>query len=283
MAIATALLVQTLLIGGLFYERHRRRYAEATSRQHMSQLAHVNRRATAGEMSASIAHEVKQPLTGISTNGHAALNWLTKATPDLDKARAAIQRMIDAAHRAGDIVETIRLMFKKSDGEQFALNANELVEEVLALLRGDLGRQGILVQAHLRADLPEIVGNQVQLQQVMLNLFINAAEAMRSTTGRAPVLRVTSDRQEPHGIVITVEDTGPGIEPENIERIFEPFYTTKSEGMGMGLAICRSIVEAHGGRLFATPGSSCGLALHIALPIGGTQKIGAGAADAALG
>jgi signal transduction histidine kinase len=285
-AIATALLVQTLLIGGLFYERHRRHYAEAASRQHMSELAHVNRRATAGEMSASIAHEVMQPLTAISTNGGAALRWLTKATPDLVQARAALQRMVDAAHRAGDIVETIRLMFKKSDGERFALNVNELIEEVLTLLRRDLGRQGILVETRLGADLHEIVASRVQLQQVMLNLFINAAEAMRSTTDRDRVLRVTSDRQEPPGTLITVEDTGPGMEPENIERIFKPFYTTKSEGMGMGLAICRSIVEAHGGRLFATPGRLCGLALHIALPagaIGGTQKIRAGATDAALG
>jgi C4-dicarboxylate-specific signal transduction histidine kinase len=213
------------------------------------------------------------------------LRWLTKATPDLVEVRAALQRMVDAAHRAGDIVDTIRLMFKKSDGERFALNANELIEEVLTLLRGDLGRQGILVETRLGADLPEIVASRVQLQQVMLNLFINAAEAMRSTTDRDRVLRVTSDRQEPPGILIAVDDTGPGIEPENIERIFKPFYTTKSEGMGMGLAICRSIVEAHGGHLFATPGRSCGLALHIALPagaIGGTQKIGAGAADAAL-
>ena len=274
-----------LLIGGLFYERHRRRYAEAASREHMSELAHVNRSATAGELSASIAHEVKQPLAAITANGGAALRWLAKATPDLGEARAALQRMVDAAHHAGDIIHTVRLMFKKSDGERFAVNANALIKDVLTLLRGDLERRRILVETRLRADPPEIVASRVQLQQVILNLVINAAEAMHSTTDRDRVLRVTSERQEATGILITVEDTGPGIEPENIERIFKPFYTTKSEGMGMGLAICRSIVEAHGGRLFATPGPSCGLALHIALPadaIGGTQKAGAEPADSTL-
>ena len=201
------------------------------------ELTHANRVATMGQQTASIAHEVKQPLAAISSNGSAALRWLTKTTPDLNEARAALQRIVDAARHAGDIVDTIRLMFKKSDGERFALNANALIEEVLTLLRGDLERRRILVETRLRADPPEIVASRVQLQQVILNLIINAAEAMHSTTDRDRVLRVTSERQEATGILITVEDTGPGIEPENIERIFKPFYTTKSSGMGMGLAI----------------------------------------------
>lgn len=257
------------------------REREQRSREMQRELAHANRVATLGQHTASIAHEVRQPLAAISSNGSAALRWLTKATPDLDEAREALQRIVDAAQNAGDIIDTIRLMFKKSDGERFALNANALIEEVLTVLRGDLERRRILVETRLRAALPEIVASRVQLQQVILNLVINAAEAMHSTTDRDRVLRVTSDRQEPTGILITVEDTGPGIEPENIERIFKPFYTTKSEGMGMGLAICRSIVEAHGGRLFATPGRSCGLAMQISLPASTTLGAGRVEAEAA--
>jgi C4-dicarboxylate-specific signal transduction histidine kinase len=191
------------------------REREQRSLEMQRELTHANRVATMGQQTASIAHEVKQPLAAISANGSAALRWLTKATPDLNEARAALQRIVDAARHAGDIVDTIRLMFKKSDGERFALNANVLIEEVLTLVRGDLERRRILVETRLRADSPEIVASRVQLQQVILNLVINAAEAMQSTTDRDRVLRITSDRQEPTGILITIEDTGPGIEPEN--------------------------------------------------------------------
>jgi signal transduction histidine kinase len=265
-AIAGALLVQTLLIIGLLYERRLRRYAEATSRQQMSELARMNRTATAGELSASIAHEVKQPLAAITANGSAALRWLAKATPDLSEARAALERIVDNARHAGSVIDTIRSMFKKSDGERVTLNANALIEEVLALVRRDLERRRIFVETRLRSNLSQIVANQVQLQQVMLNLLVNAAEAMDSTTDHDRVLRITSDQQQPFGIVITVEDSGPGIEPENIERIFERFYTTKPGGMGMGLAICRSIIEAHEGRLSAAPGRLGGLTMQISLP-----------------
>jgi signal transduction histidine kinase len=281
-AIATALLMQMLLIVALFYERHRRRCAEAASREHMSELAHMNRTATAGQLSATIAHEVRQPLAAISANVSAGLRWLTKAPPDLGEARAAFARIVGAVTHANDVIDTIRSMFKKGDGERFALNANALIEEVLALVRSDLQRRTVLVETRLGAGLPEIVANRVQLQQVILNLIANAIEVMASTSDHDHVLRVTSDKQEPSGVLITVEDSGPGIEPENIERIFKPFYTTKPEGMGMGLAICRSIVESHGGRLFATPGRSRGLALHIELPARATvetRNVGAEAAD----
>jgi signal transduction histidine kinase len=281
--IATALLVQMFLIVGLFYERHRRRHAEATSRQHLSELAHMNRSATAGELSASIAHEVKQPLSAITANGSAALRWLAKATPDLDEARAALERIVDGARHAGEVIDTIRSMFRKSDDERQALKPNVLIEEVLTLLHGDFQRRGISIETRLRPGLPEIEANRVQLQQVFLNLLVNAAEAMDTVTDRARILKITLNRKEPSDILITIEDSGPGMEPENIERIFEPFYTTKPAGMGLGLAICRSIVEAHGGRMFAAPGRWYGLAVHISLPataISAVQKVGGGVADA---
>jgi C4-dicarboxylate-specific signal transduction histidine kinase len=265
-SIAGALLLQTLLIVGLFYERHRRRDAEAASRLHLSELAHMNRSSTAGELSASIAHEMLQPLAAIMTNGNAGLRWLANAAPNIDRARASIEGTIAAARHAGNVIHTIRSMFKKGHDEKVALNPNLLIEEVLELLHVNLRRRRISVETRLTADLPEIMGNRVQLQQVILNLLFNAVDAMNSGTDGNCMLKITASRQEPSGALITVEDSGPGVAPENMTRIFEPFYTTKPQGMGMGLTICRSIVEAHGGCLVATPSRLGGLAMQISLP-----------------
>jgi signal transduction histidine kinase len=265
LAIAAALLVQMSLIVGLFYERSRRRFAEVDSRRHLSELAHINRTATAGALSASIAHEIKQPLAAIAANGSAALRWLRRATPNLDEAQESMERVVGAAHRASDVIDTIRSMFKTSNQKKAALDINVLIEEVLAVLHTDFLRRKIIVQNRFGADLPTVMANRVQLQQVILNLCINAADAMDSLTDRGRVLKIMSERQS-SGVLITIEDSGVGVDPKNIERIFEPFYTTKSDGMGMGLSICRSIIEEHGGRLSATPGRSCGLAIQIALP-----------------
>jgi signal transduction histidine kinase len=263
--IAGGLLAQLLLIVGLLYERRRRRYAEVESRRRLSELAHINRSATAGELSASIAHEVRQPLASIAANGSAALRWLRRATPDLDEVQAALERVVGEAHRASDVLGTIRSMFKKSDQKKGAVDVNILVEEVLTVLHGELLQRRILVETRLGVGLPEVVANRVQLQQVILNLLVNAADAMNSVAERDRVLKVTSEKQNPASVLIKVEDSGPGVEPKDIERIFEPFYTTKTEGMGMGLAICRSIVESHGGRLTATPGHTCGLIMQVSL------------------
>jgi signal transduction histidine kinase len=210
------------------------------------------------------------------------LRWLRKATPDLGEAQKSLEHIVDAAHHANRAIEAIRTMFKKHDQEKVPFNVNGLIEEVLAFVAGDLRRRGILVDTRLRTDLPEITANRVQLQQVLLNLIGNAVDAMLSVTDRDRVLKVTSARQHPSNVLITIEDSGPGIESQNIERIFEPFYTTKFDGTGMGLSICRSIVQEHGGRLFATPGPSCGLAMQISLPASATdaaQKVGGGVAD----
>jgi C4-dicarboxylate-specific signal transduction histidine kinase len=200
------------------------------------------------------------------------LRWLAKATPDLGEARAAFQRIIDAAHRAGDVIDTIRSLFKKSDDEKIALNPSRLITEVLEVLRANLERQRILVETRVSTGLPEIMGNRVQLQQVILNLIVNAVDAIDSTTHGNRLLEITANRQGPAGVLITIEDSGPGMSTENIKRIFEPFYTTKPQGMGMGLTICRSIVESHGGRLVAARSLLGGLAMQVSLPATGNSR-----------
>ena len=260
------LLAQALLIVALFYERRRRRKAEAVSRERLSELAHMNRRRTAGELSASIAHEIKQPLTVIAASGSAGLRWIAKATPDLGEARMAFERVIDAALRAGNVIDTIRSMLKKSDDAKSALNCSRLITDVLEIARINLERRKISVETRLSTGLPKIMGSRVQLQQVILNLIVNGADALDPMTNSNRRLRITAARQEPSSVLITVEDSGPGMSPENIRRVFEPFYTTKPEGMGMGLTICRSIVEAHGGSLVAARSLLGGLAMQISLP-----------------
>jgi signal transduction histidine kinase len=264
--IAAALLFQTTLIIGLFYEHRHRRIAEAASRGAMGRLAHMNRVATAGELSASIAHEVNQPLAAIVANANAGLRFLGGATPDLDEARAALESVVSDGHRAGEVVGNVRAMFKKDNNEKAALDLNDLVQDVLGLMRGELQMQGIIVQTELNRLLPLVLGHSGQLQQVVLNLFRNAAEAMNSVSGRARVLRVKSAIHDPDGVLVSVGDSGTGIDPKNIERIFESFYTTKSQGMGMGLSICRSIIEAHHGRLWASADIDHGAVFNVLLP-----------------
>jgi signal transduction histidine kinase len=265
MLIAAALLLQTGLIIGLIHEHRRRRVAEVDARRRISELAHMNRVATAGAVSASIAHELNQPLAAITTSGSAGLRWLAKATPDLDEARAALKSVVEDGHRAGQLIGSIRGMYQKDDPGRSPLDVNELVREVLVLLRDQLSHHEIAIQTEPSPALPRVSGNRVQLQQVMLNVIMNAAEAMDAVKDRPRVLQVKTEPNEPSGVLITVQDSGPGIDPENIERIFDSFFTTKSHGMGMGLSICRSIVEAHDGRLWASTGTD-GAAFYMVLP-----------------
>jgi len=264
MLIAAALLLQTGLVIGLTHEHRRRRIAEIDARRRMSELAHMNRVATAGAVSASIAHELNQPLAAIALSGGAALRWLAKPTPDLDEARAALKSVVEDGHRAGQLIGSIRAMYQKDDSGRSPLDVNDLVREVMVLLRDQLNRHKIAIHTELFPAVPQVSGNRVQLQQVILNLVMNAAEAMDAVTDRPRVLRVKTEPSAP-SVMITVQDSGPGIDPENIERIFDAFVTTKCRGMGMGLAICRSIVEAHNGRLWASTGTD-GAAFHIVLP-----------------
>jgi hypothetical protein len=178
-------------------------------------------------------------LTGIAANGGAALRWLAKATPDIDKAREILQQIVNAAHHANHVLETIRSMFKKGEDHQqtVTLDINAVVGEVLALLSGDLRRRNISVETQLLEGLPRISGNQVQLQQVLLNLLVNAADAKDTVSNRERLLRMTSQKEGPSGVLVAIDDSGPGVPPEDIERIFKPFYTTKSHGMGMGFVV----------------------------------------------
>jgi signal transduction histidine kinase len=207
---------------------------------------------TGDAVSASIAHEVKQPLSGMITNADAGLRWLARATPHLDEAKAAFERIVADGHRAGAVIESIRAIFKKDAPNRTSLDINDLIGEALALMRGDLERHRILVQAERNAQVPQVRGDRIQLQHVLLNLITNAIDSMAAKDGTR-VLCVRSEVPEGGGAIVSVADTGIGIGSQDLERIFNPLFTTKSGGMGMGLSICRSIIEAHGGRLWVAP------------------------------
>jgi signal transduction histidine kinase len=199
------------------------------------------------------------------TNDGTGFRWLDRATPDVDEAKAALNQIVIAGHRAGTVIESIRAVFKKDVHNRTSLDLNELVREALALLRSELQTHGVSVQAEPDERLPRVDGDRSQLQQVLLNLVTNAIDSMAATNG-ARVLRVKSEVHDSGGVVVSVEDTGAGMDPKDIGRIFNPFFTTKSHGMGMGLAICRSIIERHGGRLLAIPNTSRGAIFQFMLP-----------------
>jgi signal transduction histidine kinase len=207
---------------------------------------------TGDAVAASIAHEVQQPLTGMVTNADAGLRWLDRSTPDLDEAKAAFKQIVADGQRAGAVIGSIRASFKKDARSTTSLDVNDLIGEALALTRGDLQKHRILVQAEPNAQLPQVRGDRIQLQQVLLNLITNAIDSMAAKDG-ARVLCVRSEVHDGRDVIVSVADTGTGIGSQDLERIFNPLFTTKSHGMGMGLSICRSIIEAHAGRLWVAP------------------------------
>jgi signal transduction histidine kinase len=267
LVVLAVLLTQTLLIAGLLLERRRRQTAEAEGRDHMLQLARMNRRTVAGEMSASIAHEINQPLAAIVSSGNAGLRWLSKKTPDLEEVAASLKRIVSDGHRASDVIKTVRAMVKQDTQERQQHEVNELVIEVLAFLRNELHRRQVSVRTSLTERLPLVSVDRVQMQQVVLNLILNAVDAMDAAPDRDKLLRIRTEATDADEVHILVEDNGTGIDPDKLDRIFEPFFTTKSEGMGMGLAICRSIVEAHGGTLTAAAAREHGAVFEITLPV----------------
>jgi PAS domain S-box-containing protein len=240
--------------------------AEEAARTAQSELAQVARLTAMGEMSASIAHEINQPLAAIVANGNAGLRWLANTAPDLDEVRATLKRIVSDGHRAGKVISGVRTIFKKDVQARGPIDVNDLIGEVLSLVRGELESRRVTVETEL-GQLPSMVADRAQLQQVILNLITNALDAMGAISDRPRVLRLRSERCEPGKIMVTVHDSGPGIEKKNIHRIFEPFFTTKSNGTGMGLSICRSVVESHGGQLMASHGHPYGAVFQIALPI----------------
>jgi signal transduction histidine kinase len=219
---------------------------------------------TGDAIAATIAHEVSQPLAAIITNADAGLLWLDRAMPDLDKGKAAFERIVADGHRAGAVIGNIRAIFKKDVRNRTSLDVNDLIGEALALVRGDLQKHRILVRGETNEQLPQVTGDRVQLQQVLLNLITNAIESM-AATDEPRVLCVKSDVHASGGVKVSVADTGTGIGSHDIDRIFDPLFTKKSDSMGMGLSICRSIIEAHNGRIWVTPNKPQGAVFQFVL------------------
>jgi signal transduction histidine kinase len=234
------------------------------------EIARVSRLATMGAMVASIAHEIRQPLAAVVANSHAGTRWLARQEPNLEEVRLALESIGENGHRANEVITSISAMFKKNPDRRVPVNVNEVVNDVINLSRGELQSRKISLHTKLAPDLPRVSGDPVQLREVLLNLTMNAAEAMNLTDSRVLVI---ASMLEGDGVKVTVEDSGIGIDAKHAERIFEAFFTTKTTGMGMGLAICRSIIASHDGRLWATPGNSRGTVFHVALPVGAKADV----------
>jgi PAS domain S-box-containing protein len=243
-----------------------RRHAEEGLRHAQEEFARVARLTTMGELLGSIAHEVNQPLAAIVANGDACLRWLNRDQPDLDEARHAISRIVRDAQRAGGVIRGLRALAKKSEPDLAKLDLNDAIREVLALTRSELLRHRVVLRTDLSADDRPVFGDRVQLQQVLLNLITNGVDAMSTVTDRPKVLAIKSESVEQDGMLVAVEDTGTGLDPATADRIFDAFFTTKPSGMGMGLSICRSIIDAHGGRFWASPRVPCGTVFRFIVP-----------------
>jgi len=229
-------------------------------------LAHANRITTMGQLTASIAHEVNQPIAAVVTNAQAALRWLNMQPPDPEEVRQALDRIVRNGRRAGDVIGRIRALVTNAPPRNDQLDINEVILEVIALTRSELRSSGTSLQTQLADGLPLILGDRIQLQQVMLNLIFNAVEAMSGSREGSRELLIRTEQGGRGGVLVAVQDSGPGLKPESVERLFEPFHTTKPGGMGMGLSICRSIIEAHGGRVWATTNIPQGAVLQFILP-----------------
>ena len=246
-------------------ESFERKHAEESLRESQAELARVSRLTTMGELTASLAHEVNQPIAAAVTNANTCLRWLGRDHPDVEEARAAAMRIVKDGTRAAEIVKRIRLLFKKSTPQRELVEVNEAIREMIVLLRSEATRYNITVRMELAADLPAIMGDRVQLQQVLMNLIVNSIDAMKEVDGPRE-LAVKSQRTEKEEVLVSVRDTGVGLPAEQTEQIFNAFFTTKPHGTGMGLRISRSIVESHGGRLWATDNSPRGASFHLVLP-----------------
>ena len=231
--------------------------------QLQADLAHTNRVSMLGELAASISHELKQPIAAAMANAQASLRWLKREQPDLDQACRSVEAIVKDEARAADIIDHLRSLYKKTPPQRESVAVNEIIGEMVLLLRGEANEYAVSIRTDLAADLPKITAERVQLQQVLMNLMLNGIEAMKETGG---VLTVKTERSECGQLMISVSDTGVGLPAEKAAEIFNAFFTTKSQGSGMGLAISRSIVEAHGGRLWATSNDGRGATFHFALP-----------------
>jgi C4-dicarboxylate-specific signal transduction histidine kinase len=220
-------------------------------------------------MSASIAHEVNQPLAAIVTNGEAGLRWLDREVPEIAEALDAIRQIVGEAHRASGVIRGIREFSRKAVPEMIQLDINDVIEEAIALVRHEALRHGVTIRLQPAPGLPMVRGNQIQLQQVIINLVINAVQAMATITDRERVLFIRTQRQDSDQVLVAVEDAGVGIEPGKADRLFSAFYTTKPDGLGMGLSICRSIIDAHGGRVWASRNTGPGMTFQFTISADG--------------
>jgi C4-dicarboxylate-specific signal transduction histidine kinase len=233
-----------------------------------TEFAHANRVMTMGELTASIAHEVNQPLAAIVSSGESCAAWLAKEPPNLEKARTAANRVVQAATQANEIVQRIRGLFKKNSMMAEAVDVNAVIEETLSFVAREAQRKNVDLRTELQARLPAVVADRVQLQQVILNLMVNGIEAMAGPDAEPKSLLIRSGLSNPRELSVSVGDSGPGVDPQHAGRLFSPFFTTKPHGIGMGLRISRSIIEAHGGRLWVGKGEPRGAVFSFILPIG---------------
>jgi C4-dicarboxylate-specific signal transduction histidine kinase len=265
----TVFLVATFLATGLIEMKRRaeesRTRTEEELREAHADLAHINRVTAMGELTASLAHEVRQPITAAVTDANTCMRWLSRDHPDVEEARAAASRVVKDVSRASEIITGIRQLFKKGAPQHELVDVNELIREMIVLLRSQGTRYSISMRTELAEDIPQIMGDHVQLQQVLMNLMINGIEAMKNVDGQRE-LSVKSQRAPDEQLMVSVSDTGVGLAPQQMDQIFNAFFTTKPHGTGMGLRISRSIVESHGGRLWATNNSSRGASFHLTLP-----------------
>jgi C4-dicarboxylate-specific signal transduction histidine kinase len=263
-------LVASLVITGLMEIKRRveeaRNRSEDALRKAQSDLAHVSRVTTMGELTASLAHEVNQPIAAAVTDANTCLRWLNRDQPDLEEAREAASRTVKDATRAAEIISRTRLLFKKGTPQWELVDVNDTIRDMVALMRSEIARHSISVRTELAEDIPPITGDRVQLQQVLMNLIINGIDAMKGVDGPRE-LAINSQRAENEQILISISDTGVGLPAQQSDQIFNAFFTTKPNGTGMGLRISRSIVESHGGRLWATDNSPRGASFHLAVPI----------------
>jgi NO-binding membrane sensor protein with MHYT domain len=267
LALAVAGTTFVILASALIASLSEQKRAEEALREAQADLAHVTRVTTLGEIAASIAHEVNQPLAAVVANAEACLRWLDRGTPDLDAARRSVEWIIDDANRASEVIRRVRALANKSDVEKAPLDINDVVKEVIALVQGELVSHRVSLRMEFANALPVVPADRVELQQVVINLVMNGIEAMQSVKDRPRELLIRSLQDETQQVLVSVTDCGVGISAENADRLFNAFFTTKTNGMGMGLSICRSIIEAHGGRLWASANLPHGATFQFTLPV----------------
>jgi C4-dicarboxylate-specific signal transduction histidine kinase len=251
---------------GTIQDLTERKRAEEALREVQAELERANRVTTIGQLTATVAHEVNQPIAAAVTNAQAALRWLGAQRPDLEEVRQALDRIVRDGNRAGDVIGRIRAMIKKAPPRKDRFDLNQAILDVIVLTRSEVLRHGVSLQTQVAAGLPAVDGDRIQLQQVILNLILNAVEAKGGIDEETRELRISTETDASGGVLVAVRDTGAGLDARTANRLFETFYTTKPEGLGMGLAICRSIIEAHGGRLWASANEPRGTVFQFTLP-----------------